>query len=184
MEREDALKAEPTGWLMDWVWDVREKNGGWLLGFWQRDQTVPFADAGRPWARSRVWEGESGPQFRAWGVWCRLRSTRSVGGRGASPGWRYKVRSQNQMRLPRGLAQMKRPQGWAPGSSLSPQEEEELTKGTARQEHWAPEAKWRNCSRKERATSCVKCCWDPLKRWGKESARVRANTRTARDGWK
>ena len=79
----------------------------------------------------------------------------------ASPGWRYKVRSQNQMRSPRGLAQTKRPQGWAPGSSLSPQEEEEeeeLTEGTVRQEHGAPEAKRRNCSRKERATSCVKCC--------------------------
>lgn len=24
---DDSLKAEPRGWLMDWVWDEREKNG-------------------------------------------------------------------------------------------------------------------------------------------------------------
>lgn len=65
LEREDSLKAEPTGWLTDGVCDVRKKNGGELLGFWQSDQNVPFADMGRHWARSSVWAGEGRTPFWA-----------------------------------------------------------------------------------------------------------------------
>ena len=142
------MKAEPRGWLMGWLCDEKEEWGTTAGVLAVRPEYA--IDTGRPWAGSRVWEGEIRTCF---GRGTFDGGRRRVRGEGSSPGCRYKMRSQNQMRLPQGSGLRAECQRAPSGGGGRTHERD------CEARVWGPRGHMgRNCFKKERVTSCIKCC--------------------------